>query len=132
MTTRSKLVQTGMERIEEGEEEYPDPVRDRQRMAKQWTCGTWIVLIIILMFVVIGGFVAWGMFKPEAPIYKFVVRILGAFFFLIISRFSVSRPPTGMVLVIRASASGELSGNWKANASVGCRLRVATFRVCVS
>ena len=51
-------------------------------------------------------------------------------FLLIISSFSVS-PPMGIVLVILASASGELSGSWKTNASVGCRLHMATFRVCV-
>ena len=53
-------------------------------------------------------------------------------FLLIISSFSVSRPPMGIVLVSLASASFELSGSWKTNSSVGFRLHMATFRVCVS
>ena len=53
-------------------------------------------------------------------------------FLLIISSFSVLRPPTGIVPVILVSASVRLSSSWKTNSSLGCRLRMATFRVCVS
>lgn len=75
VAARSRLVHTSMAKIEEEDDDYVDPERERQRMVKQWTCGTWIVLIAVILLVLLGGFIVWGKFEPEAPTYKFVVSL---------------------------------------------------------